>query len=171
MGSQRVRHDLVTKQQQSQGARDPSYSQAPSPGKLPWKDQSLKGLYMGTSLVAQMIESLPAIQEIGVWSLGQEDLLEKGMATHSSILSWKTQWMEEPGRPQSLCMGDPEGYLKQGLWSLIAQYKSSQAPSSRTEVVIWKSLAQIHSCIWNPPRDLGSRYLGELILPQGHWCW
>ena len=50
------------------------------------------------SFVAQMIKSLPAMQEIRVQSLGQEDLLEKEMATHSSILAWKIPWTEEPGR-------------------------------------------------------------------------
>ena len=37
-----------------------------------------------------------------VWSLGQEDLLEKGMATHSSILAWNSPWTEEPGRLHSM---------------------------------------------------------------------
>ena len=45
---------------------------------------------------------LPAIQETLVWSLGQEDLLEKEMATHSSILAWKIPWIEEPGGLQSM---------------------------------------------------------------------
>ena len=49
------------------------------------------------SLVAQMVKSLPAMQETWVQSLGQEDLLEKEMATHSSILAWKIPWTEEPG--------------------------------------------------------------------------
>ena len=44
------------------------------------------------SLVAQMIKNLPSIQETWVWSLGWEDPLEKGMATHSSILAWRTPW-------------------------------------------------------------------------------
>ena len=44
---------------------------------------------MGPSLVAQMVKCLPAMQEIWVWSLGREDPLEEGMATHSSILAWK----------------------------------------------------------------------------------
>ena len=44
---------------------------------------------MRASLVAQMIKNLPAVQEIWVQSLGQEDLLEKGSATHSSILAWR----------------------------------------------------------------------------------
>ena len=53
-------------------------------------------------LVAQMIKSLPAMQETSVWPLGWEDPLEEGMATHSSILSWIIPWTEEPGRLQSM---------------------------------------------------------------------
>ena len=49
-----------------------------------------------------MAKNLPAIQETWVWSLGQEDPLEKGMAIHSSILAWRIAWTEEPGRLQSL---------------------------------------------------------------------
>ena len=55
-----------------------------------------------TSLVAQMVKCLPTMQETRVQSLGQEDRLEKEMATHSSVLAWKTPWMEEPGRLQSM---------------------------------------------------------------------
>ena len=51
-----------------------------------------------TSLVAQTVERLPTMQDTQVQSLGQEDLLEKEMATHSSILAWKIPWMEDPGR-------------------------------------------------------------------------
>ena len=43
-----------------------------------------------------MVKNLPAIQETGVQSLDQEDILENGMATHSSILAWRTPWTEEP---------------------------------------------------------------------------
>ena len=46
------------------------------------------------------VKNLPAMQEFPVPSLGQEDLLEKGMATHSSILTWRIPWTEEPGRLQ-----------------------------------------------------------------------
>ena len=49
------------------------------------------------SLVAQTVKNLPAMQETQILSLGQEDLLEKGMATHSSILGWKIPWRNEPG--------------------------------------------------------------------------
>ena len=50
------------------------------------------------SLVAQMVKNPPAVQETWVQSLGQEDPLEKEMATHSSTLAWKIPWMEEPCR-------------------------------------------------------------------------
>ena len=52
-------------------------------------------LSLGASLVAQMLKRLPAMQETWVRSLGQEDPLEKEMATHSSILAWGIPWMEE----------------------------------------------------------------------------
>ena len=55
-----------------------------------------------TSLVAQMVKKLPAIQETWVRSLGQEDPLEKEMATHSSILAWRIPRTEEPGGLQSM---------------------------------------------------------------------
>ena len=49
-----------------------------------------------------MVKCLPIVQEMQVSSLGQEDLLEKEMATHSSTLAWKTPWTGEPGRVQSM---------------------------------------------------------------------
>ena len=54
------------------------------------------------SLVAQMVKLLPAIQETWVRSLGQEDSLEKEMATHSTILAWRIPQTEEPGGLQSM---------------------------------------------------------------------
>ena len=57
------------------------------------------------SLVAQMVKNLPAMQETGVLSLGQEDPLREEMATHSSILAWRIPWTEEAG----------------GLWSVGSQ--------------------------------------------------
>ena len=59
--------------------------------KLPW-----------ASLVAQTIKNVPAMLETWVQSLGWEDPLEKGTATHSSILAWRIPWTEEPGRLQSM---------------------------------------------------------------------
>ena len=51
----------------------------------------------GASLMTQMVKNLPAMWETLVWSLGQEDPLEKEMATHSSIVAWRIPWTEEPG--------------------------------------------------------------------------
>ena len=48
------------------------------------------------------VKNLPAMQETQVWSLGQEDPLEKGMTTHSSILAWRIPWTEDPGGLQSV---------------------------------------------------------------------
>ena len=54
-------------------------------------------------MVAQMVKNLPAMQKTRIQSLGGEDPLEKGMATHSSIIAWRIPWTEEPGG--LLCMG------------------------------------------------------------------
>ena len=48
--------------------------------------------------MAQLVKNPPVIEETWVQSLGQEDPLEKGMTTHSSIVTWRIPWTEEPGR-------------------------------------------------------------------------
>ena len=62
------------------------------------------------SLMAQMVKNLPAMQETCVWSLGLEDALKKGMATHSSILAWRIPWTEEPGGLQSTMRSQKVGH-------------------------------------------------------------
>ena len=57
---------------------------------------------LGASLMAQSIKCLPAMQETRVRSLGGEDPLEEGMATHSSILAWRIPWTEGPGGLQPM---------------------------------------------------------------------
>ena len=52
--------------------------------------------------MAQTVNAPPAMQETRVQSLGREDILEKGKATHSSLLAWRIPWPEEPGRLQSM---------------------------------------------------------------------
>ena len=54
-------------------------------------------MHDGASLVAQTVKNLSAVQETWVQSLGQEDPLQKGMSTHSSILAWRISWTEEHG--------------------------------------------------------------------------
>ena len=59
-------------------------------------------MYSEASLVAQRLKRLPARRETRVRSLGQEDPLEKEMATYSSILAWRIPWKKEPGGLQSM---------------------------------------------------------------------
>ena len=59
-------------------------------------------ILLRTSLVAQMAKNLLAMQETWVQSLGWEDPLEEGMATHSSVLAWRIPWTEDPGRLQPM---------------------------------------------------------------------
>ena len=61
-----------------------------------------KGALNNTALVTQMEKNLPAMQETQVRSLGREVPLDKGMATHTSILDWRIPWTEEPGGLQSV---------------------------------------------------------------------
>ena len=71
---------------------------------LGWDNSALGSslCIIGASLVAQMVKNLPEKQETLVWSLSQEDPLEKGVVTHSSILAWRIPWTEEPGGLQSM---------------------------------------------------------------------
>ena len=75
-------------------------------------------LPVGASLVAQTVEHLPAVRKTWVCSLGQEDALEKEMATHSSTLAWNIPWMEEPGgnSPRSRNESDTTGQLPWPWW-------------------------------------------------------
>ena len=59
-------------------------------------------LKQSTSLVAQSVENLPALQKSWVQSLGREDPLEEEMSTDGNILAWEIPWTEEPGRLQSM---------------------------------------------------------------------
>ena len=73
------------------------------------------------SLVVQMVKNPPAMQETTIWSLHQEDPLEKEMATHSSILTWEIRWTEEPGRLQSTGLHSRTGL--RGSLSLSVLYR------------------------------------------------
>ena len=74
----------------------------------------------GTSMVAHMVKNLPAMQKTWVQSLGQEDPLEKGMATHSSILAWRILWTQEPDGLQS--MGSKESDMVK--WVTLSHFHS-----------------------------------------------
>ena len=59
-------------------------------------------MIIGASLVVQVVKNFPAMQETRVQSPGQEEPLEKGMATNSNILAWRISWTDEPGGLQSM---------------------------------------------------------------------
>ena len=72
-------------------------------GYSPWGSKELDTMeWLTLSLMAQIVKNLPAVLKTGIQSLGQEDNLEKGMETHSSILAWRIPWTEEPGGQQSM---------------------------------------------------------------------
>ena len=67
-----------------------------------WQEKQGKMIVTWGSMMAQMVKNPPAVWETWVGSLGWEDPLEEGMATHSSILAWRTPWTKEPGELQSM---------------------------------------------------------------------
>ena len=80
-----------------------------------------------TSLVAQLVKNLPAMQETWVQSLGWEDPLEEGMTTHSSILAWEIPWTEDPGRAQSMGVSNSRTRLSNS--SHVVGSPGNQPPS------------------------------------------
>ena len=109
------------------------------------------------SLVAQMVGNLPAMWETWVQSLGWEDPLEEGTATHSSILAWRIPWKEEPSGLQSI------GSQSRTRLSNSAQHRSRELKARD---------------LW-PPRGLGrggrwergSRERGHIGMPTAVSCW
>ena len=103
------------------------------------------------SLVAQTVKSLPVMQETWVRSLGQEDPLEKEMATHSSILAWEIPWMEELGWQQS--MGHKESDMTEGFhFQLVSQlYHKSHKFIDSLEIESLFILYLLKYCITHSP--------------------
>ena len=66
-------------------------------GKIPWRRNKLPIPVFLASLVAQTVKNPPTMREIRAQSLGWEDRLQEGVATHSSILAWRIPWTDEPG--------------------------------------------------------------------------
>ena len=80
---------------------------------------------MGTSLVAQMVKNSFVIRETWIWSLGWEDPLEKGTATHSSILAQRMPWTEEPGGLQFTGLKESES-TEQLSFSLLSLFYNKE---------------------------------------------
>ena len=77
--------------------------------------------------MAQRIKNLPAMYVIQVRSLGGEDLLEKGMATHSSILFWRIPWTEKPGGLQSIRKRQSKSKISNGHEWIVQKMKIQMA--------------------------------------------
>ena len=93
--------------------------------------------------VIQMVKNLHAVQETQVQSLGQEDPLEKGMATHCSPLAWKILWTEEAGRLQSI------GFQRvRRHWATNTFWPSSQPLSYSVAVISTGPFAVLTSSLW-----------------------
>ena len=106
---------------------------------------------MVISLVAQTVKNLPAMLEIPVQSLSQEEPLEKGMATHSSSFAWEIPWTEEPGGLQSTGL--------QRVGHDCACTHLSRLLSLRDEKL--KILIKLTKC---PPSQLSSKHVKRMYL-------
>ena len=123
------------------------------------------GIPTRASLVAQRVKRLPAMQETWVWSLGQEDPLEKEMATHSSTLAWKIPWTEKPGRLQS--MGSQRvGHDWATSLSFSDKPEENRLRSLETDLLIYKQLIYYRGStadLWGVL--IGYQYGKNWILP------
>ena len=133
-------------------------------------------LRLSASLVAQPVKNLPAMQETWVRSLGWEDCLEKGMAIHSSILTWRIPWTEEPGWLQFIGEEDLVSSCSGGLRPLVelcvepaglcgrctgaglpfgprsqASLQKAQGPGKRKVLYIFTWVSLMAQLVKNPP--------------------
>ena len=105
-----------------------------------------------------MVKNLPAMQETWVWSLGQEDPLEKGMEPHSSILAWWILWTEEPGGLQSM------GLQREGQDSTTTKYTH---PSTLSHWVLMRPFLRSPGNWVSPTTGLTSIFVITLDLDLG----
>ena len=123
-------------------------------------------IFRWVSLVAQRVKCLPTMWETQVRSLGQEDTLEKEMATHSSTLAWKIPWMGKPGRLQS--MGS-----QRGGYSLAASLSLSFFATSTTwdaiKITLTYNFSTIRKTIINTWKDAQHHSLLEKCKSKLPW--
>ena len=127
-------------------------------------------MYFG-SLMAQMVKNLPAVWETWVWSLGQEDALGKGMATHSHsrILAWGIRWTEEPGRLQP--MGSQKvGHDLVNKQQQISPYRLvGSSHIQRTQTRAWLTACPINTGGWSDDSLLRRTLLPTSFTEKAHF--
>ena len=102
------------------------------------------------SLGAQTVKNLPVVQETQVWSMGQEDPLEKGMAPHSSILAWRIPWTEEPGGLQSMGLQRVRHDWRTNtpwMWLVIRHLRFNESKIEPITEVLLLRLAYSSTCL------------------------
>ena len=124
--------------------------------------------------MAQMVKNLPAVQGTWVRSLGQENPLEKGMATHSRILAWEILWTEQPGRLQSFITKSPTWFPKHAMYFCVfLTFSSSHGmfyTASRSLVFLvvrsvepfWNASTELVSSILEIPHSCSVTVLSDL---------
>ena len=127
----------------------------------PWLSPVENIMAVGAPLVAQTVKNLPARWETQVWSLGQEDALEKGLATHSGILAWRIPWTEEPGGlcSMSCWTEEPGGPRVRRNWA------TNITLCDRIWCVFWNLYQASHLTLWCSSASL-ERFI--LFTP---WPW
>ena len=133
------------------------------------------------SLVGQTVKGLPAMREIWARSLGQEDPLEKVMATHSSILAWRIPWTEEPGGPQSMRLQrvnmsewlTPYKVEHLHICLLSKPFSFYSIPECPTEshATEWKPSPSVITWLWFKKKKatMVFTFYNEALLFLGHW--
>ena len=123
-----------------------------------------------TSLVAQLVQNLPSMQETQVRSLGQEHPLEKGMATHTSNLAWRISWTEDPGGFQSMGsqrVGHDWVTNTHNIVSVFLPVNSKSSEQIQLEIIDMANL------VWWPPRhdDIYGSFRIVMLECRLEHCW
>ena len=117
--------------------------------------------------MAQRLKHLPVVQETWVRSLSQDDPLEKGIATHSSILAWRIPWREEPGRLQSM---ESQRVRHDWATSLTHSLNSDKRSTKGTQ---WNSiyfiLHSVDECLLSGTKLQGSQHLTCWLIVPKYW--
>ena len=113
--------------------------------------------------MAQTVKRLPAMWETWAQSLGWEDLLEKEMATHSSILAWKIPWMVEPGRLHTVHgVSKSETRLSNFIFTFLSLWKTISLPFWQVEGLKQIAASSVENCF----KEFGLKWKKKKTISQ-----